>query len=158
MKMQYSKEFTPVDLIENNNISKNSYNRLASALVDNRMINYLNQNINSDVNLITNATLFDNFNKNIYQQLNNLDEKKYISDNFPNIQNGINNNKNNQVNYFVNFKTDEKPNLDNDKLRNNYNNNILKKNSYEGMNINYLEKNSLNNNQIKNFKEIASGE
>lgn len=79
--MQYSKDFTNINSIDKSIIPDNLQSQLGLGLIDNKIMNYYNPKINSDINMFSNTTFFDNTNndltKNRFSNENNA-ENKYL--------------------------------------------------------------------------------
>jgi len=79
--MQYSKDFTNVNSIDKNLIPDNLQSQLGSGLIDNKILNYYDPKISSDINMFSNSTYIDGINNDLFKsQLNNENnaEQKYL--------------------------------------------------------------------------------
>jgi hypothetical protein len=155
MKMQYSNDFTNIKSLDNNKIPNNLQNKLSAGLIDNKIFNFNNLNPSFDINSIRNLTSFQNLNNDIYNQLNNGDEQKFLIE-YANKISGQSKTQDPKLpnEYFLpNFPNNE----NNQKI---INNSGEEKNSQEEnfetqTNLNFIEKKS--ESPIKNTKELTSG-
>lgn len=78
MKMQYSKDFTNINSLDKNIIPDGLQNKLSSGLIDRNILNNYNQNPVLDILSIANSTAYQGLNKDIYEQINNGVEQKFL--------------------------------------------------------------------------------
>ncbi len=153
MKMQYSKDFTNINSIKNNIIPNNLQGKLGAGLIDSKILNIYNQNPGFEFNSITNSTEFQNMNNDIYNQINNGVEQKFLIE---------------YANKLSHESTIDSPNFSNRYLPPNlplsYNNqktidrtdesDISKSDTGAPFSLNFVEKNS---SPIKKIKDLTSG-
>lgn len=155
MKMQYSKDFTNINSLENNIIPNNFQSKLGSGLIDSKMFNFYNQNPALDVNSIANSTAFENMNKDIYNQINNGVEQKFLIE----YANKLSHESKIESPKFVNdFFPRNLPVADNKQQNINkaYGSENPKGSLDLPVNLNLIEKNS-DESPIKNMKDLTSG-
>ena len=155
MKMQYSKDFTNINSLENKIIPNNIQSKLGTGLIDNKMLNIYNHNPAFEMSSITNSTAFESMNKDIYNQINNGVEQRFLIEyaNKLSHENKIENPKFPNQYFSSGFAIGD----NNQKIINNpYESDKSKANLEAPLNMNFIEKNSAES-PIKNIKDLSSG-